>query len=255
MATPSKLTFRQIADEVRSDIVTGRYEPASALPAEPVLAERFGVSRALINRAMSVLAAEGIVHPRQGRGTLVTWIPPLHHSPARYDRRTREQGGARGAFDAEILAIGLEPKHEITTEHASPPDDVADLLGLPRGEVSCVARRRRLSASGIPIRLNVTWIPLSIAAGTVLDQPGSVIVGGVKSALAELGYEQTSASERVLNRVPTEEEVARLEISPERSVYDITHVGRTAEGRAVEVTVMVTPAHYLIIETGDFALS
>ncbi|WP_374191427.1 hypothetical protein [Planomonospora sp. ID82291] len=40
-----------------------------------------------------------------------------------------------------------------------------------------------------------------------------------------------------------------LEISSERTVVDIHRVGRTGAGRVVEVTVTVTPAHYLVIES------
>lgn len=250
----AQLTFREIAQELRQAIVTGQYEPASTMPPEPVLAKRFGVSRALVNRAMQLLSAEGLVRPRQGKGTIVTWIPPLVHSPTRYARQTREQGGARGAFDAEVAAIGLQPQHEITVEHAIPPWEIAEALALDEGEVNCLVRRRRLLASGIPIRLNATWIPLAIAGGTVLEQPGPVIVGGVKTALAELGYPQVTATERIITRLPTDAEVEALEISPERSVLDIFHAGRTATGQVVEVTTTVTPAHYLVLET-EFPLA
>ena len=105
-----------------------------------------------------------------------------------------------------------------------------------------------------PVVLNASWVPLSIAGGTVLEEPGPVIVGGVKSALADLGYKQTRASERTRDRLPDEAEANALAISPERTVLDIFHVGRTAEGTAVEVTTTVTPAHHLIIET-DFPLA
>ncbi|MFF5264651.1 GntR family transcriptional regulator [Actinomadura viridis] len=238
--------FREIATKIRAEILAGQYPTGSVLPPEPVLAERYGASRSLVNRAMQVLAAEGLVRPRQGRGTVVTWLPPMLHSPARYDRTKREGQGARGAFDAEVRALGLEPKHEITTEHAEPPADVAELLGVPTGEVNCLVRRRRLLASGIPVRLNASWFPLAIAEGTVLEENGPVIVGGVKSALSELGYPQVSARERIIpSRLPTDAEAHALEISPERTVVEITHEGITAEGRTVEVTISVAPAHYL----------
>ncbi len=249
-----RLGFREIAEDIRREITEGRYPPASPLPPEPALAERYGASRSLVNRAMQVLAAEGLVRPKQGRGTIVTWLPPMLHSPTRYSRQSRECGCAHGAFDAEIRSLGLEPQHEITTEHASPPDEIATALGLPTGVVNCLVRRRRLLASGIPVRLNASWIPLEIAADTVLEQPGPVIVGGVKTALAELGYRQTEASERVAVRSPTEAEANALEISPERNVLDIVHLGKTADGRVVEVTTTVTPAHYLVIEN-TFALA
>lgn len=255
MQHPERHGFREIAAQIRRDIVGGTYKTGSVLPAEPELAERHGASRSLVNRAMQVLAAEGLVRPRQGRGTMVTWLKPMLHSPARYDRTAREDKGARGAFDAEVRARGLEPKHEITTEHAEPPAEVAEALGVPAGEVNCLVRRRRLLASDIPVRLNASWFPLDIAGGTVLEEDGPVIVGGVKSALAELGYAQVSASESIIpSRLPTDTEARALEISPERTVVEIVHVGKTAEGRAVEVTVSVAPANYLTAQY-DFPLT
>ncbi|MCD9146033.1 GntR family transcriptional regulator [Streptomyces albireticuli] len=245
---PQRLGYREIAAALRQDIRAGRYPPASVLPPEPELAQQYGASRSLVNRAMSLLAAEGLVRPRQGRGTIVTWLPPMLHSAARYSRTTRERDGNRGAFDSDVKAIGLEPQHEITVERAVPPAEVADALGVAHDEL-CLVRRRRLLASGIPVRINASWFPLEIAESTVLEEPGPVINGGIKSALSNLGYRQTTASERIVpSRLPTEAEASVLEISPERSVTEIVHVGQTAEGRSVEVTTTVAPAHYLVIE-------
>lgn len=254
MESPQKLGFREIAAALRSDITSGMYPPASLLPAEPELAERYRASRSLVNRAMGLLAAEGLVRPQQGRGTKVTWLPPMVHSAARYATASRERNGARGAFDAEVKALGLEPTHEITVEQVEAPDEVADALGVPRG-TSCLVRRRRLLASGIPVRINASWFPAEVAAGSVLEEPAPTIKGGVKTALAELGYKQTSARERVIpSRLPTQAEADLLEISLERTVTDIVHVGRMEDGTAVEVTTTVTPAHYLVIEY-DFQLT
>jgi GntR family transcriptional regulator len=243
-----RLGYREIAGEVRRAIVDGQYPPGTLLPPEPELAAKFGASRSLVNRAMQALAAEGVVRPRQGRGTVVTWLPPMVHSAARYSRQAREGGDAKGAFDAEIKRLGLVPRHEITVEHAVPPPDIAEALDVAADQPTCLVRRRRLLASGIPVRLNASWFPLQIAGGTVLEDPGPVIKGGVKSALAELGYPQTGASERIVVRLPTGQEAEDLEISPERTVLDIRHTGRIASGRAVEVTTTVTPAHYVILE-------
>ncbi|QKG27295.1 GntR family transcriptional regulator [Actinomadura verrucosospora] len=249
MQQSQRYGFREIAAKIRQEIQDRQYPTGSVLPPEPELAERYGASRSLVNRAMQMLAAEGIVRPRQGRGTIVTWLPPMLHSPARYDRTTRENNGARGAFDAEVRALGLEPQHEITTEHAEPPVEVAETLGLPASEPNCLVRRRRLLASGIPVRLNASWFPLDIAGGTILEEEAPVIVGGVKTALAELGYPQVTAREHITpSRLPTDAEALALEISPERTVMEIMHVGRTAEGKAVEVTITVAPAHYLVAE-------
>ncbi|WP_433894840.1 GntR family transcriptional regulator [Streptomyces sp. CA-111067] len=249
MQQPQKLGFREIAAAIREEIQSGRYPSASVLPTEPELAARYNASRSLVNRAMGLLAAEGLVRGKQGRGTMVTWLPPMLHSANRYSRAARENDGARGAFDNEVRALGLEPQHEIVVEHAKPPADVAEALGVSSEEVTCLVRRRRLLASGIPVRLNASWFPLEIAAESVLEEAGPVITGGIKTALADLGYPQVEAVERIIpSRLPTNSEAQLLEISPERTVTEIFHAGQTADGRVVEVTTTVTPAQSLVIE-------
>ncbi|MEV4615263.1 GntR family transcriptional regulator [Kitasatospora sp. NPDC049258] len=255
MHLPQKTGYREIAALIRKEIVAGAYPPASLLPSESELAQKYGASRSLANRALGLLAAEGLVRPQQGRGTIVTWLPPMIHSSARYSQAVRERDGALGAFDSEVKALGLVPQHEITVERAEPPVEIADAFGLARGETNCVVRRRRLRASGIPVRVSASWFPLDIARDTVLEEPSAVIKGGVKSALAELGYPQASVRERIIpSRNPSEAEAALLEISQERSITDIVHIGLMEDGRVVEVTTTVTPAHYLVIEH-DFPLT
>ncbi|MBB5937224.1 hypothetical protein [Streptomyces zagrosensis] len=84
---------------------------------------------------MSVLAAKGLVRPRQGRGTVVTRLPPVSHS-------------ATAGHDPadQILALGLEPRYEVVVQRAEPPDDIADVLGVEPGQASYLVRRSRLLA-------------------------------------------------------------------------------------------------------------
>lgn len=248
MAYSSRLGFREIAAQLREEIVQGVYPYGTVFPAEQVFADRYGTTRSMINRVIRLLAAEGLIYPKQGRGTIITYLPPILHSPARYAQKTREGGGAVGSFDADVRAAGLEPRHEITTCPAAPPAEIADVLGLVHGEKNALVRRRRLFISGVPARLSASWFPLSIAQGTDLEREVPVF-GGVKSTLAALGYRQVEASERFATRFPDEDEAEMLGVSLERTVIDVFHVGRTQEGRAVEVTVSVTPAHLMVIES------
>ncbi|MEU9871060.1 GntR family transcriptional regulator [Actinomadura sp. NPDC048021] len=238
-------TFREIAADLRQEIVDGEYPTGSTLPPEPELAEKYRVSRSLVNRAMAVLHAEGLVRPQRGRGTQVTWLPPILHTPARYSQASHEGGGeAFAAFTAEIKDLGLEPRHEIGTEEAAPPPGVAEILET----TDCLARHRRLFIGDLPVRVSTSWFPTSIAPAR-LREPVPIRAGGVKSVLASAGYPQSRARERIImSRPPTDEEAYRLEISPERAVTEITHIGMTSEGRAVEVTVSVLPAHYVEAE-------
>ena len=67
---------RQLFAVLRDGILSGVYQPGSALPKEEALCERFGVSRITVRRTLEDLKAEGLIEKRQGRGTFVTVRTP-----------------------------------------------------------------------------------------------------------------------------------------------------------------------------------
>jgi DNA-binding transcriptional regulator YhcF (GntR family) len=62
---------QQIADRLRAAILTSRYEPGQRLPSQPELAQRFGVARETVKRALDVLRQERLIVTRQGSGAFV----------------------------------------------------------------------------------------------------------------------------------------------------------------------------------------
>ena len=65
--------YRQVADQLRTNIVTGVLIPGQRLPIEPELARVFGVSRSTIREALGNLASSGLVVTRRGVNG-GTWI-------------------------------------------------------------------------------------------------------------------------------------------------------------------------------------
>jgi DNA-binding transcriptional regulator YhcF (GntR family) len=63
--------YEQLAADIRADIYAGTWAAGQRIPYEPELAARFGVSRALVNRALVILADEELISQEQGRGTFV----------------------------------------------------------------------------------------------------------------------------------------------------------------------------------------
>ncbi len=61
--------FAAIARRLWSDIERGRF--ADRLPPEPELAERYGVSRMTLRRAIAALVEDGFLLPKPGQGTFV----------------------------------------------------------------------------------------------------------------------------------------------------------------------------------------
>lgn len=131
--------FRQIARSLEADI-KARYRPGDALPAEPVLAERFGVNRHTVRRAVDVLIEAGLLERRHGRGTFVLGLIDYAIST-----RTR--------FTEQLESQGLSADTEVIRRLIVPAaNGVARRLNLAEGEdVVFIETRRR--ADGQPFCL------------------------------------------------------------------------------------------------------
>jgi GntR family transcriptional regulator len=232
----------QVAGVLRREIQSGEFPAGSVLPSEPELAARFGVSRSLINRALALLRAEGLVRPERGRGTTVNPIPVIRRDAVSRQRRdVRETGEARGAFDGELRSLGLTPRSEVTPEQTAAPAWVAELLGVDEG-APVLARRRRMYANDVPVQLAVSYIPWEIAEGTQLAETDTG-PGGAYSRLADLGYAPETFAETVRVRTPDEAEAQALGMDLDQRVLSVSRTARTAQNRVVEVNEIVLPAH------------
>lgn len=245
---PQQPAYIQVANQIRDGIAAGEYPAGARLPAEPELAARYGVSRALVNRALGVLQSEGLVRPQRGRGTFVNEIPVIRRETiGRQRRTTREAGQARGAFDAELAAKGLTPSTTVTVGRTPAPADVAELLGVAEG-TDTVTRARVMSANDVPVQVATSYLPLDIAEGTPLEQEDTG-PGGAYSRLADLGHAPAEFTETVRVRAPEADEAQALRMDAEQRVLSIVRTARTAAGRVVEVNVITLPAHQWELST------
>lgn len=64
----------QILEQLKTMIQNGEFPPETKLPSENELAKMFGVSRAPVREAISVLVASGLVESRQGGGNYVNKV-------------------------------------------------------------------------------------------------------------------------------------------------------------------------------------
>lgn len=72
---PEKKPYQEIGDDLRAQIVQGRYPVGSRLPPERHIAETYGVSRTIVREALLMLELQGTVDIRQGSGVYVMRIP------------------------------------------------------------------------------------------------------------------------------------------------------------------------------------
>ncbi|WP_019122502.1 FadR/GntR family transcriptional regulator [Brevibacillus massiliensis] len=63
--------FLEIAQEIKKNIESGKYQVGTRLPAERALAETFQTSRATVREALRALEIIGVIESRVGQGTFV----------------------------------------------------------------------------------------------------------------------------------------------------------------------------------------
>lgn len=107
-ATP---LYQQLAHILRDQIGTGKIKPGAALPPESRLVQKFQVSRVTARQALDLLAAEGLIVRKQGKGTYV--CPPKIQQDMNSLRGFAELMVARGAEQVmQVLAFETIPAEQ-----------------------------------------------------------------------------------------------------------------------------------------------
>jgi GntR family phosphonate transport system transcriptional regulator len=140
------LLWRRIADELEQSIARGTFEPGSKLPGEIDIAERFGVNRHTVRRAIAALAQRGIVRAERGSGTYIEQrrIPYPIRSRTRFSEIV---GGAGHAVGGRLVAHAIEPADAQIAKH----------LRLKAGTPLLRLERLR-HADRVPICIGSTWL-------------------------------------------------------------------------------------------------
>ena len=137
--------WRRVADGIRA--LGAEAGEGGLLPGETALAERFGVNRHTVRRAIAALSAEGLVRAERGRGTFFCRLPERMPYPI----------GARTRFSENIGRLMREPAGRLIHASLEAADaKVADALGLRPG--AAVHRMETLHvADGVPLSVATNW--------------------------------------------------------------------------------------------------
>lgn len=220
--------WRQIVDGLEADIAAGRLGPGDKLATEAQLAERFGVNRHTVRRALAVLASRGLVRATQGRGTFVEARPLAYPI------------GPRTRFTEIVSAAGRQAGGVLVAAGEAPADAwAADRLGIAPGApvLELVTLR---SADGTPMTLATNVFPLPRFAG--LDaryrETGSITKAYRLFGVAD--YRRLSTA--VTARTATSDEAAPLDLAPGRIVLVLDNVNVDAAGARIQATRALFPA-------------
>jgi GntR family histidine utilization transcriptional repressor len=150
---PAASKARDIAEAVRRRIIEGTWRQGDRIPDEADLAVEFAVARATANKALQMLADEGLLDRRRRAGTRIA-VDPVRRAIFTI-AIVREQ----------IEQAGMEYSHRVVAQRLSlPPPALAARLGLAPG-TRLVHMRAVHCGDGEPIQLEDRWLNPAAAPG------------------------------------------------------------------------------------------
>jgi DNA-binding GntR family transcriptional regulator len=215
-SSPVPLYF-QVAQHLESLIESGAYPPGTRLENEMVLAERLGLSRPTMRRAMEYLVDRGLLVRRRGVGTQV--VQP----------KVRRPVALSSLFD-DLRAAGQQPRTEVLGLRLEEPSEhVREALGTALGEAVYTVRRLRFTDDA-PLALMTNHIPAA-----VLDfDEDQLSTHGLYDLLRASGVHLTIAAQSIGARSAKGAEARLLDERPGAPLLTMTRTAYDEQGRAVE---------------------
>ncbi|MCB1510539.1 MAG: phosphonate metabolism transcriptional regulator PhnF [Hyphomicrobiaceae bacterium] len=211
--------WRQIAEDIETEITVGRLAPGTRLPTEAELAQRYEVNRHTLRRALAELSRKGMIEAFPRRGTFVS-KPRI---PYPIGRQTR--------FSENMLKVGREPGgRPIAITMGVAPAEMAEWLGIAQA-TECVEIKHVRVANDVPICLSTLWLPADRfrRIGAIYDRLRSVT-----KSLARLGvthYERKRT--RVTSRPATNEEREFLELARGATILVVDSLDVDGQGEPI----------------------
>jgi GntR family transcriptional regulator len=234
-----RAVYQRIADDLRTQILSGDLAPGSPLPSEAELVRRYGSSRGPVRQAINLLRSEGLVDSHQGRGVFVRRRPPL--------RRLSIDGVADGTRDAQDSAAEIGGQLEVRRyAPIAAPAEVAARLGLPAG-ARVLARSFRFIVEGRPAQLSDSYFPYDLVKGTPVEDPeNEPWPGGTLVQLRSLGVEVDEITEDVATRTPTPDEMQELGLRPGTPVFEVTRTIYATHRPVVTSRLVIAGDRYML---------
>jgi GntR family transcriptional regulator len=244
--------YIQAADDIRAAIARGDWQPGEALPSEPELAAKFGISRTSIRNAIKLLIDQGLVRVEQGKGTFVR----ERHSVVRRNHTARYQWekdralldkAQRGTSGAVEYDTGLTPDNlafRAEYDEVPAPDDIADRFGIEPG--TTMLRRRYWTfskAEDRPLTMSTSWLVREVVAPNpeLLSRSGEPWDGGTIHQLKTVGIEIDQIRDEVTARPPAPEETSALRLEQGVSVLVLRKTSIDIRGIVVEYAEVIMP--------------
>ncbi len=156
----TSFVYEQTQQSILDLIERKNYVAGDRIPSERDLAERCGVHRATVRRAIENLIELGILEKKGTSGTFI---------PAPVVRRPVSRTALSHSISEIVRQCGGEPGGKLLFfEENLAGQRISDRLGVEVGEPMFVIKRLR-TVTDLPFCLETTWIPCQLVEGLVAD--------------------------------------------------------------------------------------
>jgi DNA-binding GntR family transcriptional regulator len=211
--------YYQVSRQIEAAIDTGELAPGDRLENEISLADRWGLSRPTMRRAIQELVDKGLLVRRRGIGTQVV------HG------RVKRPMDLTSLFD-DLTRSDQKPTTQVLDRELVPaPAAVAERLGVPVGAQVLHLERLRC-ARDEPLAVMRNWLPADLAptlSGQALERRG------LYELIRGTGVHLRIATQRIAARGATLPEARLLKLRKGSPLLTMERVTYDGSGRAVEL--------------------
>lgn len=251
--------YRQIADEIRDQIDSGKLPPGSRLPTENKLMSEHHASRNTVRGAIKELAISGLVVTLHGRGTFVAeQVSPLI-TTLTTDPESGRGGGEGLVYTVEVAASRRKATTDgLTVEIQKATGAVADSLRIPE-DSELISRHEQRFVDGRPWSLQTSFYPWSLLEQAPRLQEPEEFREGTVEYLRECGIEQAGYRDTIGVRSPNKIEMDFFDLPADGriQVIEIYRVAFDQYKNRVRLTITVYRAdrNRFIINVGNAPVS
>ncbi|MBC6402162.1 MAG: GntR family transcriptional regulator [Hyphomonadaceae bacterium] len=213
----TKPKYKRLFDTIHQCVeqeVVGLGDP---IPSERRLAEKLGISRVTVRKALSELIEGGVLDRKHGAGTFVA-------------KRIEKSVSSVSSFSEDMAKHSLTPSSRTIEVKPLEPDAHLDLIfGLRTGQKVIQIQRVRF-ANALAIAYEVVIVPENVL-------PDSDHIGpSLYKDMERVGCRPTSAVQRIKALSANKVQSDMLDVAPGAAILHIERHGVIGSGRVVEYT-------------------
>lgn len=205
--------YKEIADDIRNQILSGKYNINAQLPLEKEMCVTYNVSRITVKKAVDELVGEGLVIKRRGSGT---FVKAIDESTAEDLTLSRQFSGFTDSNKGKKIKSKI-----LTFEVVHPSSEIAGKLQIEEDDFTYYIVRVRY-ADDEPVVVEYTYMPIGVIPGIKTEVLNNSIYAYIEGTLK---LKIKSAHRTVRAILPNEIEQENLEIDKYFPILEVEQVG------------------------------